>query len=114
MAAADIVARQVDAYNAHDLEAFLACYTDDVVVTSGNGDLLLEGGEAVRDQYGVMFERLPDVQVTVRHRIELGAWVVDDEHVTAAAGFEIEALVAYHVPGDHIDRVVVMTAEREE
>ena len=114
MATADIVARQVDAYNAHDLEAFLACYADDVVVTSGNGDLLLDGGEAVRDQYGVMFDQLPDVQVAVRHRIELGAWVVDDEHVTAAAGFEIEALVAYHAPGDQIDRVVVMTAEREE
>ena len=86
MAAADTVARQVDAYNAHDLEAFLACYTDDVVVTSGNGDVLLEGAEAVREQYGVMFERLPDVQVAVRHRIELGAWVVDDEHVTADRG----------------------------
>jgi hypothetical protein len=114
MPAADIVARQVDAYNAHDLEGFLACYTDDIVVTSGDGEILLEGGVAVRDQYGVMFEQLPDVKVSVRHRIELGSWVVDDEHVTAATGFEIEALVAYHVPGDHIDRVVVMTAERED
>ncbi len=39
--------------------------------------------------------------------------MVDEEHVTAT-GFEIEALVAYHVPGDRIDRVVLMTAEPEE
>ena len=113
MTAADAVARQVDAYNAHDLEGFLACYADDVVVTSGNGDVLLEGTEAVRAQYAVLFERLPDVKAVVRQRIQLGGWVVDEEHVTAT-GFEIEALVAYHVPGDRIDRVVLMTAEPEE
>ena len=113
MAATDTVARQVDAYNAHDLEAFLACYTDDVVVTSGNGDVLMEDHEAIREQYAVLFDRLPDVHAEVRHRIELGGWVVDDEHVTATT-FDIEALVAYHVRGDQIDRVVLMTAEPEE
>ena len=60
MAAADTVARQADAYNAHDLETFLACYTEDVVVTSGNGDVLMEGLEAIRAEYAVMFEQLPD------------------------------------------------------
>jgi uncharacterized protein (TIGR02246 family) len=113
MAATDTVARQVDAYNAHDLEAFLACYADDVVVTSGNGDVLMEGREAIRAQYGILFERLTDVHAEVRQRIDLGAWVVDDEHVTATA-FEIEALVAYHVARGGIDRVVLMTAEEDD
>ena len=29
------VERQVDAYNAHDLDAFVACYTDDIVTSDG-------------------------------------------------------------------------------
>ena len=113
MSAADTVARQVDAYNAHDLEAFLVCYADDVVVTSGNGDVLMEGLEAIRAEYAVMFEQLPDVHAEVHQRIVRGSWVVEDAHVTATR-LDIEALVAYHVPGDRIDRVVVMTAEPED
>ena len=112
MEAADVVARQVDAYNAHDLEAFLACYTDDVVVTSGEGAVLLEGLAAVREQYAVWFEQLPDLHAEVRHRLELGSWVVDDEHATAN-GLDVEALVAYHVRAERIARVVLMTAESE-
>jgi hypothetical protein len=112
MSAADTVARQVDAYNAHDLEAFLACYADDVVVTSGNGDVLLEGVGAVWAQYDEWFSRLHDLHAEVHHRIERGQWVVDDEHATAE-GLDVEALVAYHVRNERIDRVVLMTAEPE-
>jgi hypothetical protein len=46
----------------------------------------------------------------VHHRIERGDWVVDDEHATADV-LDVEALVAYHVTDDRIDRVVLMTAE---
>jgi hypothetical protein len=112
MTAADTVSRQVAAYNAHDLEGYLACYADDVVVTSGDGEVLMEGLAAVREQYAVWFEQLPDLHAEVRHRLELGSWVVDDEHATAT-GLDLEALVGYHVRGDRIDRVVLMTTEQE-
>jgi hypothetical protein len=113
MSADDTVARQVDAYNAHDLEAFLACYADDVVVTTGNGDVIMEGIETVRAQYGEWFSQLHDLRCVVHHRIVRGSWVVDDEHATAE-GLDVEALVAYHVREHRIDRVVLMTAEPEE
>ncbi len=112
MATADTVARQVDAYNAHDLDAFLACYADDVVVTSGEGEVMLEGIAAVRAQYDEWFTQLPGLHAEVHHRIVRGAWVVDDEHATAQ-GLDVEALVAYHIRDDRIDRVVLMTAEPE-
>ena len=112
MAAADIVARQVDAYNAHDLEAFLACYTEDVAISTGNGDVILDGIAAVRKQYAVWFTELPDLRAEVHARLERGAWVVDEEHAMAT-GLDVEALVAYHVRPDGIDRVILMTAEPE-
>jgi uncharacterized protein (TIGR02246 family) len=110
MSASDTVARQVNAYNAHDLEAFLACYTDDVLVTTGHGDVLLEGIGAVREQYDEWFTQLSGLHAQVHHRIERGNWVVDDERATAE-GLDVEALVAYHVKDHLIDRVVLMTAE---
>ena len=103
MTVADTVARQVDAYNAHDLEGFLACYTDEVVVTTAEGEVVLEGVEAVREQYAEWFGRLVDLHAEVHHRIVRGSWVVDDEHATAE-GLDVEALVAYHVRDDRIDQ----------
>jgi hypothetical protein len=110
MSASDTVARQVDAFNAHDLEGYLACYSSDVLVTTGHGDVLLEGIDPVRKQYAEWFTQLAALHPEVHHRIERGDWVVDDEHATAE-GLDVEALVAYHVMDDRIDRVVVMTAE---
>jgi hypothetical protein len=110
MSASDTVARQVDAFNAHDLEGYLACYAADVLVTTGHGEVLLEGIDAVREQYDEWFTQLAGLHSTVHHRIERGDWVVDDEHATADV-LDVEAMVAYHVTDDRIDRVVVMTAE---
>jgi hypothetical protein len=110
MSASDTVARQVDTYNAHDLDGFLACYDTDVVITSGHGDVLMQGIDVLREQYDEWFTQLPGLHAEVLHRIERGDWVVDDEHATAE-GLDVEALVAYHVSDDRIDRVVIMTAE---
>jgi hypothetical protein len=113
MSAADVVARQVDAYNAHDLESFVACYADDIVLSTGDGEVILEGIAAVRDQYDLWFSGLTDLHATIRGRLACGTWVVDEEHATAT-GLDVEALVAYHVCGDRIDRVVLMTAETDD
>ena len=110
MSATVLVARQADAFNAHDLDAFVACYADDVVVTDGTGAVQMQGAEAVRAQYGAWFEQMGDMQVVVRHRSERGEWVIDDEHMTSdSVGLGIEAFVAYHVRDGLIDRVVLLT-----
>jgi hypothetical protein len=110
MSAADIVTRQVDAYNAGDLEAFLACYAASVVIRSGEGAVLNDGIEAMRATYRDWFGSLPGLRVEVVSRLEQGAWVVDEEHVTAE-GLDLRALVAYRVRDDLIDHVVIMTDE---
>ncbi len=38
-----IVQRQLDAYNARDVEAFLACYTADCVIEDGEGNRMMAG-----------------------------------------------------------------------
>jgi hypothetical protein len=110
MPAADVVSRQVDAYNAADLEGFLACYAPGVVIRSGDGIVLNEGLEAMRATYAEWFGSLPGLRAEVDNRVERGSWVVDEEHVTAQ-GLDMRALVAYRVRDDLIDQVVIMTDE---
>ena len=58
----DMAQRQLDAYNARDIEAFLACYAPDVEVRDfPSGALTMEGREAMRARYGDMFARCPDL-----------------------------------------------------
>ena len=115
MSGADVVDRQVEAYNAHDLEGFLACYAADVVVRSGAGEILLDGIDAVRQQYGSWFRDMPDIRAEVLHRLVRGSWVVDDERVSApGAGLTMEALVAYRLRDSVIDRVVLLTPPTDQ
>jgi hypothetical protein len=106
----DVVARQVEAYNAADLEGFLACYAPSVVIRSGEGVVLNEGLDAMRATYGGWFGSLPGLHAEVLARLERGSWVVDEEHVTAE-GLDVRALVAYRVRDGLIDQVVIMTDE---
>jgi hypothetical protein len=110
MSAAEVVTRQVDAYNAADLEGFLACYAESVVIRSGEGVVLNEGREAMRASYQDWFGSLPGLRAEILTRVEQGGWVVDEEHVTAE-GLDLRALVAYRVRDGLIDHVLIMTDE---
>jgi hypothetical protein len=108
--AADVVARQVAAYNAGDLEGFLACYAPTVVIRSGDGVVLNDGIDAMRATYAEWFGSLPGLHAEAVTRMARGSWVVDEEHVTAQ-DLDVRALVAYRVSDDLIDQVVIMTDE---
>jgi|SRR3954469_3500051 hypothetical protein len=110
MSVIDVVTRQVEAYNAADLEGFLACYSPAVVIRAGDGTVLNEGLEAMRETYAGWFGSLPGLSAEIVSRIVCGSWVVDDEHVTAT-DLDVRALVAYRVREGLIDQVVIMTDE---
>jgi hypothetical protein len=110
MTSADVVSRQVEAYNAADLEGFLACYAPEVVIRSGEGVVLNDGLDAMRATYEDWFGSLPGLRAEILSRLRLGAWVVDEEHVTAE-DLDLRALVAYRVRDGLIDHVVIMTDE---
>lgn len=97
-----IVQRQVEAFNAHDLDGFCACYSDDVVVLDGSGDEMLRGMEAFRERYRHQFRA--DAAGEVHGRLSAGSWVVDHE-TAQIAGQSLEGLVVYHVRDEVIDRV---------
>lgn len=56
----DPVEQQVQAYNARDLDEFLAPYSTDIHIEDGRGNSLMTGIEAMRAFYGKLFSRSPD------------------------------------------------------
>ncbi|MFT4622639.1 MAG: hypothetical protein ACI8PZ_001295 [Myxococcota bacterium] len=96
--AATLAQRQLDAYNAHDLEAFLACYAEDVVVRRlVDGAVLMEGREAMRAGYGPMFAA-GQVHAELTGRVVVGRVAVDEERVTGhPSGGIVKALAHYAV-----------------
>ena len=101
----DAIERQVSAYNAGDLEGFLLCFSEDVVVEDEDGNVVSTGRDALRATYGQLLAEQPDREYKIPTRIRVGSWVVDEEHVTGGPREEVRAIAIYHLDGDGlIDR----------
>jgi hypothetical protein len=106
----DPVQEQLDAYNARDLERFLACYAPEVVIEDGAGARLLEGIEAMRAAYRALFANNPGLRAEVPTRIRAGEFVIDEERVSGlnlppGAPAEFHTAVVYRVRDGRIIHV---------
>ena len=101
------VAAQVDAYNRHDIDAFVACFHEEAIVAGPDGAIQLQGVNQLRERYGEMFE-VADVTAEIVNRLQVGDWVVDQERLHRDGEVILEALVAYEVNGDRIQRMIVL------
>ncbi len=99
----DVVERVIDAVNAHDLEAFVACYTQEAAIEDGYDQVLARGHDELRRRYGAMLERYPRARWQVLHRIDTGAFVVQYEEVTGR-GETSRHVCVYLVQDDRIGR----------
>lgn len=97
MTPADAAQRQLDAYNARDVDAFLAAYSADCTVRAfPAGTLLMAGQEAMRDRYAKQFADHPDLHCELVHRVEHESFVIDHEHVTGLREDEVVHAVAMY------------------
>lgn len=100
------VERQVRAYNAHDLDEFVACYAETVVVEDPDGNVLMNGREEMREQYGRLFSACPNVQAESLSRMRVGSFIVDEEHVKWRPDGDLHAIAIYRLDeGGLIGRV---------
>jgi len=93
----DPVEAQLEAYNARDVELFVACFTEDVIVEDAAGARLLSGRDAFRASYAAMFAASPALHCRVVSRMRAGAFVVDEERVTGRGEGELHVIVVYTV-----------------
>jgi uncharacterized protein (TIGR02246 family) len=79
----DVFNRQVDAFNAHDLEGFLATYADDAVIVAMPPAQPLVGRDALREHYA---QRLADPAIhceVLDCAVFGGGWLVALERVAS-------------------------------
>jgi uncharacterized protein (TIGR02246 family) len=105
----DVIDRQIDAYNARDIDGFLAAYAPDAVIEDGRGNVLMRGVDEIRAEYEPFFRDFPSLHGRVLRRMAAGAWTVDEELITGWQPEPVAALVAYHVAADRIDRVLLLS-----
>lgn len=100
------VQRQLDAYNARDLQRFLAEYADDVVVfRPPAAEPTIVGREALGAHYAKNRFNLPALHARLLNRIVSGDTVVDQEEVTGVPGGVIGAVAVYKVKNGRIQAV---------
>ena len=100
------VQRQLDAYNAKNLERFLAEYTEDVQVFRPPAkEPVLSGKQAFGEHYAKNRFTLPNLHGRLVSRIVSGNVVVDHEDITGLSEANLSAVVVYEVVGEHIRNV---------
>ncbi len=111
-----VVQAQLEAYNARDLEAFLATYADDAELHAFPGTLQTKGKAGMRTRYAVRFGDALLHAIVVK-RIVMGSTVIDHERVraTLAGGPGVlEAIAIYEVRAGRIVKVTFIPGPRIE
>ncbi|NNL09969.1 MAG: SnoaL-like domain-containing protein [Croceitalea sp.] len=99
-----IVQKQLDAYNARDLETFLNTYSKTIKLFNYPTELQSEGKEQLRSGYAKFFENTPDLHCEIKNRIVIGNKVIDEEYITAN-GQNFGAVAIYEVENGKIAKV---------
>lgn len=106
MSAEAVVRRQLDAYNAKDIEAFMLCWASDAEIFAHPDVLLARGHTDIRARHIVRFQEA-DLHAHLISRTVMGNRVVDTERVTRnfpeGVG-EIDVLGIYEIEDELIRR----------
>jgi hypothetical protein len=101
-----VVQRQLDAYNAHDLEALLATYAEDAQHFDHPDQLLASGAAQLRERFMARFQDAK-LHAKLLHRSVVGNVVADHEEVTCTfpeGPGRLKLLAIYEVRQDRIAR----------
>lgn len=97
---------QLKGYNTRNIELFLEAYSDSVKVFEFPGQLSYAGKETMRKNYSNMFNKLTDLNCTLKSRMVLGNTVIDEERVIFRKNEPVfEAIAIYKVAHGKIQEV---------
>jgi hypothetical protein len=104
--------RQLDAYNAHDLERFIAEYTDDVVAYRLPSTApFLSGKAAFAEHYRKNRFNIPGLHAALVNRMVFGNKVIDQERVVGVGAQPMEVAAIYEVTPKGISKVWFVSSE---
>ncbi|MEZ4921294.1 MAG: amidohydrolase family protein [Saprospiraceae bacterium] len=101
----DLVQQQLNGYNARDIDAFVAPYSEDVELFTFPNEPMGKGKANMRVQYQQLFENVPELHCELVNRIVLGNTVIDQERVTGFPSGTLEAVAIYKIENGKIAKV---------
>jgi imidazolonepropionase-like amidohydrolase len=94
----ELVQRQVNAYNARNMEAFITTYSSDAKLFLYPNLLLASGREEIRKRYELLFSGTQHLHTQILQRISAGRTVIDQERSTGLPDAKTsEGFVIYEV-----------------
>lgn len=106
MTPAEIVQGQVEAYNARDLDAFLAFYSDAITVYRMPAAApTVEGKARFAEFYATQRFNRPGLRAEIVNRMVLGNKVIDHERIYGLQDPPLEIAAVYEVADGRIERV---------
>ena len=114
-APATLIQRQLDAYNAKDVEAWLACYAPDAQQYTLHGALLAQGHGDMRERVTSRFTE-PDLHARLLNRTVMANCVIDLELVTRnfpEGKGSIEMLCIYEIVDGVIQKASFSMGEKK-
>ena len=113
--AESVVQRQLDAFNARDIDALLAVYADDAQLFEHPAKLVARGSAELRQRFTLRFQET-NLHAALLKRIVAGSMVVDHEKVIRTfpegAG-EIELVMIYEVKEGRIAKAWTIAGAKE-
>ena len=101
-----LIQKQLDAYNAKDIDALLLTYASDAKQFEHPDKLLADGAVQIRERFITRFKE-PNLHALLIKRIVSGNMVVDHEHVTRTfpeGTGKIKLIAIYEVQDNKIAR----------
>ncbi|MEE4658967.1 MAG: nuclear transport factor 2 family protein [Halieaceae bacterium] len=100
-----VVQRQLDTYNAQDIDGFAAVFAEDAEIFRNIGDTVpaMKGRSEIHAAYGKIFRDNPQNKSTLMGRMVQGNFVLDHELITGRDE-EFRLVAIYEVKGGLITR----------
>ncbi|WP_437661577.1 nuclear transport factor 2 family protein [Sorangium sp. So ce1182] len=108
----EIVQRQFDAYNAHDLEGFVASYSDSIkVFRAPSSEPSIAGKAQFSEFYATKRFNIPGLRAALLARMCVGNKVVDHERIWGLGEQTVDIIAAYEITGGLISTMWIFPAE---
>lgn len=102
-----VVQKQVEACNAHNLDALLETYSDAVKMYNfPKSHQLLNGKEKVKEVFGNLFEKYPNLHRHLEDRIITGDTILDHEKITFNTDEPIQKFVTMYIVANKKIKIV--------
>jgi hypothetical protein len=100
-----VVQASIDAYNAHDVNAYIALFTPAATFGQLGGRILLDSRDAMQGYHQQLFAARPTIRCTILERAVMGAFVIDHQQIAGADQPPMQAMVLSEVREGRIVKV---------